>query len=274
MDGALSPLLERTASAPEIKGYHQARVTSVRHWTDRLFSFTTTRDPALRFEAGQFLMIGLLVDGKPLVRAYSIVSSPYDDHLEFLSIKVPGGPLTSRLQGIRVDDRVLVGRKPTGTLLIGNLTPGKRLYLLATGTGFAPFGSIIRDPETYERFEQVIVGYGCREAAELAFGTETIVALRDDEFLGDLARERLTYYTAVTREPYHHQGRLTQLIANGQMFADLKVPALDPGVDRVMICGNPNMLVDLKRMLGERGFREGSGGEPGEFVIEKAFAER
>lgn len=257
-----------------LAGYNQERVLEVRHWTDKLFSFKTTRDPAFRFEAGQFAMIGLLVNGKPLLRAYSIVSAPYDEHLEFLSIKVPDGPLTSRLQHIVEGDTILMTRKPTGTLLLGNLKPGKRLYLLATGTGFAPYGSIIRAPEVYDQFEQVVVVYGCRNIAELDFGTETVMSVRNSEFLGDVANEQLLYYTSVTREPYYRTGRITDLIENGKLFADLQVPALDPADDRVMICGNPQMLIDLKAMLEKRGFAEGSGGEPGEFVIEKAFVER
>lgn len=254
--------------------YNQERVLEVRHWTDKLFSFKTTREPSFRFEAGQFAMIGLVVNGKPLLRAYSIVSAPYDEHLEFLSIKVPDGPLTSRLQHIRDGDTILMTRKPTGTLLLGNLKPGKRLYLLATGTGFAPYGSIIRAPEVYDQFEQVIVVYGCRNVAELAFGTETIMSVRNSEFLGEVASQQLLYYTTVTQEDYYHTGRITDLIDNGKLFADLKVPTLDPANDRVMICGNPQMLIDLKAMLETRGFIEGSGGEPGAFVIEKAFVER
>ncbi|MDX2204064.1 MAG: ferredoxin--NADP reductase [Hyphomicrobiaceae bacterium] len=260
--------------AGEVKGYTQARVLDVRHWTGKLFSFRVTRDPAFRFEAGQFVMIGLLVDGKPLVRAYSIVSAPYDEHLEFFSIKVPNGPLTSRLQHIAPGDTVLVGRKPTGTLLIESLEPGRRLYLLATGTGFAPFGSILRNPDTYERFEEIVLVYGCREAAELAFATETVIGVRESEFLGEVAEKQLVYYTTVTREAYYHRGRVTDILASGKLFADLAAPPLDPAQDRVMICGNPGMLADLKAMLLARGFKEGSSGEPASYVIEKAFAER
>ena len=268
-----------TIAAPAAKplnlaSYNQERVLEVRHWTDKLFSFKTTRDPSFRFEAGQFAMIGLVVNGKPLLRAYSIVSAPYDDHLEFLSIKVPDGPLTSRLQHIGEGDTILMTRKPTGTLLLGNLKPGKRLYLLATGTGFAPYGSIIRTPEVYDQFEQVIVVYGCRNVDELAFGTETVMSVRDSEFLGEVAKEQLLYYTTVTREAHYRTGRITDLIDNGKLCADLGVPAIDPANDRVMICGNPQMLIDLKAMLEARNFTEGSGGEPGEFVIEKAFVER
>lgn len=258
----------------EVKGYWRAQVLDVRHYTDKLFSFRVSRDAGFRFEAGQFVMIGLEVDGKPLVRAYSIASAPYDDYLEFFSIKVPNGPLTSRLQRIEIGDEILVGRKPTGTLLIESLLPGKRLYLFGTGTGFAPFASILRNPDTYERFEEVILVYGCRKAAELAYATGTVVALRESEFLGELADEQLIYYATVTREAFHHTGRITDLIASGKLAQDLARPPLSPADDRVMICGNPEMLVELKAFLLENRFTEGSSGEPGAFVIEKAFAER
>ncbi|KAB2849422.1 MAG: ferredoxin--NADP reductase [Hyphomicrobiaceae bacterium] len=266
--------LETSPCLPEVKGYNQECVLEVEHWTDRLFSFKTTRSQSLRFESGQFVMIGLLVAGKPLVRAYSIVSATYDDHLEFLSIKVPDGPLTSRLQHIREGDYVLVGRKPTGTLLLSNLRPGKRLYLLATGTGFAPFGSIIRDPEVYERFEHVILVYGCRRIAELAFGTRAVVEVRNSEHLREIASEKLLLLTTVTREPYVRQARVTTLVQSGQVTRDLGLPDLDPTNDRVMICGSAEMLRDLRSLLAARGFGEGSNSEPGDFVIERAFVER
>ena len=266
--------LAPATSPPEVKGYNQERVLEVEHWTDRLFSFKTTRSQSLRFESGQFVMIGLLVEGKPLVRAYSIVSASYEDNLEFLSIKVPDGPLTSRLQHIRKGDTVLVGRKPTGTLLLGNMRPGKRLYLLATGTGFAPFGSIIRDPEAYDRFEEVVVVYGCRTLAELAFGTRTVLEVRNSELLGEVAHDKLKLYTTVTREPYVRTARVTTLLESGQATHELGLPDLDPAHDRVMICGSPEMLRDLRSLLGARGFLEGSNAEPGDFVIEKAFAQR
>lgn len=249
-------------------------VTAVTHYTDKLFSFRTTRTPTFRFESGQFTMIGLDVDGRPLLRAYSMASATYDEHLEFFSIKVPDGPLTSRLQHIKAGDTLLVGPKPTGTLLLANLEPGRRLFLLATGTGFAPFASILRDPETYERFEQVVVVNGSRRVAELAYATQVVTEMREHEYLGELASEKLVYYATVTREPYYHQGRVTDLIETGKLFADLGQSPLEPASDRVMICGNPDMLVDLKAMLEARGFREGSSGRPGAFVIERAFAER
>jgi len=257
-----------------MSAFLEERVLSVHHWTDRLFSFTTTRDQALRFSNGHFTMIGLRVDGKPLLRAYSIVSPNYEEHLEFLSIKVPDGPLTSRLQHIQVGDKIVVGRKPTGTLLIDYLLPGKNLYLLSTGTGMAPFLSIIRDPDTYERFEKVILVHGVREVKELAYHDYLTQELPQHEFLGEMVRQQLLYYPTVTREPYKNQGRLTDAIENGKLFADLGLPALDPTRDRVMICGSPQMLKDLKRMLEERQFKEGNTSTPGDFVIERAFAEQ
>jgi ferredoxin--NADP+ reductase len=246
----------------------------VHHWTDKLFTFTTTRDPGLRFSNGHFTMIGLKVNEKPLLRAYSIVSANYEDHLEFLSIKVPDGPLTSKLQHIQVGDSVIVGRKPTGTLVVDYLLPGKRLYLLSTGTGLAPFMSIIRDPETYERFEQVILVHGVRSKDELAYHDLLTEHLPAHEFLGDLVTSKLRYYPTVTREPYRNMGRVTALIESGKLFEDLGVPALSPEADRVMICGSPGMLRDLKHMLEARGFVEGNTSTPGAFVIERAFAEQ
>ncbi|MFM8637786.1 MAG: ferredoxin--NADP reductase [Betaproteobacteria bacterium] len=253
---------------------HEETVLSVHHWTDRLFSFTTTRDPALRFSNGHFTMIGLKVDGKPLLRAYSIVSANYEEHLEFLSIKVPDGPLTSRLQHIQVGDTIIVGKKPTGTLLCDYLLPGKRLYMLATGTGLAPFMSIVRDPETYERYEQVVLVHGVREVDELAYRDLLIKHLPEHEFLGELISDKLKYYPTVTREAFVNQGRITELIESGKIFTDLQLPALDPSADRVMICGSPAMLKELKGMLEARGFQEGNTTRPGDFVIERAFAEQ
>ena len=253
--------------------FNEETVESVHHWTDRLFSFTTTRDPSLRFSNGHFTMIGLRVDGKPLLRAYSIVSANYEEHLEFLSIKVPDGPLTSRLQHIQVGDKVLVGRKPTGTLVVDYLLPGKRLYLLATGTGLAPFMSIVRAPETYERFDQVILVHGVRLVAELAYHEYLNELLPEHELLAEIIGGKLAYYPTVTREPFPTQGRITDLIASGKLFADLGVPPLDPAQDRAMICGSSEMLRDLKRMLEERGFKEGNTSTPGDFVIERAFVE-
>ena len=257
-----------------MSAFHEARVLSVHHWTDRLFSFTTTRDQAFRFKNGHFTMIGLPVNGKPLLRAYSVASANYEEHLEFFSIKVQDGPLTSRLQHLKVGDTILVGRKPTGTLLCDYLCPGKRLYLLSTGTGLAPFLSIIRDPETYERFEQVILVHGVRQVEELAYEDLITNELPNHEFLGEIISQQLKYYPTVTREAYRNQGRVTDLIENGKLFADLGVPALNPAEDRVMICGSPEMLRDLKNMMEARGFEEGNTSTPGDFVIERAFAEQ
>ena len=253
---------------------HSETVLSVHHWTDRLFSFTTTRDPALRFSNGHFTMIGLMVDGKPLLRAYSIVSANYEEELEFLSIKVPDGPLTSRLQHIQVGDQIIVGKKPTGTLLIDYLLPAKRLYLFSTGTGLAPFMCVIRDPETYEKFDEVVLVHGVRQVNELAYGEYIENELPQHEFLGEMIGEQLKYYPLVTREDFKNRGRITDVIANGQMAKDLGLPALNPETDRAMICGSPGMLRDLKVMLEERGFKEGNTTKPGDFVIERAFAEQ
>ncbi len=253
---------------------NEERVLSVHHWTDTLFSFTTTRDPALRFSNGHFTMIGLRVDGKPLLRAYSIASANYEDHLEFFSIKVPGGPLTSRLQHLQVGDTVIVGRKPTGTLVADYLLPGKRLYMLSTGTGLAPFMSIVRDPEIYDKYEQLILVHGVRQVDELAYHDLLVEHLPNHEFLGDLVSSKLRYYPTVTREEYKNMGRVTDLIESGKLFEDLQVPPLDPAVDRVMICGSADMLRDLKEMLEGRGFNEGNTSTPGDFVIERAFAEK
>ena len=257
-----------------MSAFLEEEVLTVHHWTDRLFSFTTTRDQALRFSNGHFTMIGLRVNDKPLLRAYSIVSPNYEEHLEFLSIKVPDGPLTSRLQHIQVGDKIVVGRKPTGTLLIDYLLPGKNLYLLSTGTGMAPFLSIIRDPDTYERFEKVILVHGVREVKELAYHDYITQELPQHEFLGEMVSRQLLYYPTVTREAFKNQGRLTDAIENGKLFNDLGLPTLDPERDRVMICGSPQMLKDLKRMLEERQFKEGNTSTPGDFVIERAFAEQ
>ena len=257
-----------------MSAFHEEKVLSVHHWTDTLFSFTTTRDPALRFSNGHFTMIGLRVNGKPLLRAYSIVSANYEEHLEFLSIKVQDGPLTSRLQHIQVGDSIIVGRKPTGTLLTDYLLPGKRLYLLATGTGLAPFMSIVRDPDTYDLYEQVILVHGVRQVDELAYHDLLSEELPANEFLGDIVTDKLLYYPTVTREAYRHTGRVTDLIESGKLFADLKLPPLDPAQDRVMICGSPAMLRDLKQMLETRGFKEGNTTKQGDFVIERAFVEQ
>ncbi len=252
----------------------EAQVTGVHHWTDTLFSFTTTRDASFRFVSGQFAMIGLPVDGRPLMRAYSMASASYDDHLEFFSIKVPNGPLTSRLQHLQVGDTIYLSRKPTGTLVPDNLRPGKRLYLLATGTGLAPFLSIVKDPEVYERFDKVIVSHTCRKVEELAYREYITATLPQNEFFGEIVREKLVYYPTVTRQEFVNKGRITDLIETGRFFADTGMPPLDPAHDRVMLCGSPQMLADTAALLESRGFREGSSGAPAEYVIEKAFVEK
>jgi len=249
-------------------------VLSVKHWTEQLFSFTATRDPGFRFQSGQFAMIGLEVDGRPLVRAYSMASANHEDTLEFFSIKVADGPLTSRLQMIREGDSILVGRKATGTLITGNLIPGKRLLLLATGTGLAPFASLIKDPDIYDTYETVILAHGCRQVSELAYGEQLVENLRKDDLFGPMVEDRLIYYPTVTREPFRNRGRVTDLVESGQLFADIGLPPLDRETDRVMLCGSPGMLDELRAMLSERGFVEGNHSDPGHFVIEKAFVER
>ncbi len=249
-------------------------VTWVQHWTASLFSFRTTRDPGLRFSSGQFVMVGLMKeDGKPLVRAYSIASPSWHEELEFYSIKVPDGPLTSRLQNINVGDEVLIGRKPTGTLVLDGLKPGKRLYMLGTGTGLAPWLSLARDPEVYERFDEVIVTHTVREVADLNYRELLEHELANDEILGELIGPKLRYYPTVTREPFKTQGRITDLISSGKLFEDLGVPPLDRAVDRLMMCGGPSVLADLKALMLERGYEEGSIAKPGEFVLERAFVE-
>lgn len=249
-------------------------VLDVRHWTDTLFSFVATRDAGFRFVNGQFTMIGLEVNGKPLLRAYSMASSSYEENLEFFSIKVDNGPLTSRLKHIKPGEKLLVGRKPTGTLIHSNLLPGETLYLLSTGTGLAPFLSVIKDPETYERFKKVVLVHGCRFIAELAYQEFITQTLPQDEFIGEQVRQQLIYYPMVTREEFRNRGRITDGLASNRLTSDIGLPPLDRERDRVMICGSPAMLADLVTMLKDRNFVEGSGSEPGHYVIEKAFVER
>lgn len=249
-------------------------VLSVTHLTERLFHFRATRDMSLRFQNGQFTMIGLRIDGKPLLRAYSMVSANWEEELEFLSIKVPDGPLTSRLQHIQPGETLLVGRKPTGTLLIDSLDPGGTLWLLATGTGLAPFMAIIKDPDTYARFDRVVLSHTCREVAELAYRDWITRDLPQHEFLGEMAREKLLYLPAVTREPFPRHERITDLMDSGQIFSELGRGPLDPAHDRVMICGGPEMLADCQAMCEAAGMKMGSLGEAGQFVIEKAFVEK
>ncbi|MFG1209582.1 ferredoxin--NADP reductase [Xanthobacter flavus] len=257
-----------------MSNFNEETVTSVHHWTDNLFSFTCTRDPGLRFLNGQFTMIGLLVDGKPLLRAYSMASANYEEELQFFSIKVQNGPLTSRLQHLKVGDKILVGRKPTGTLVQDSLLPGKRLYLLSTGTGLAPFLSVVKDPEAYDRFEKVILIHGTRTVAELAYDAYLTKTLPNDEILGEEVKAKLVYYPTVTREPFRNQGRITDLITSGKLVADLGLPVMSPEEDRLMLCGSPQMLKDVVDLLESRGFAEGSQSAPGHYVIEKAFVER
>jgi ferredoxin--NADP+ reductase len=257
-----------------MSNFNQERVLSVRHWNDSLFSFTTTRNDGFRFRNGHFVMMGLEIEGRPLLRAFSVVSPNYDEHLEFYSIKIPDGALTSRLQHINPGDPVLVSRKPTGTLLVDNLLPGKRLYLLATGTGLAPFMSIIRDPETYERFEHVVVAHGVRRVSDLGYREYIERDLPQHELVGEQVRKQLLYYPTVTRERFSNQGRLNQLFDSGKLMSDLGLPALDPQHDRVMICGSPAMLKDIVTVLEARTFAEGNTDHQGQYVIERAFVEK
>jgi ferredoxin--NADP+ reductase len=247
-------------------------VTSVQHWTDRLFSFRVTRPASLRFRSGEFVMIGLMDDkGKPLLRAYSIASPSWDEELEFYSIKVPDGPLTSRLQHIQVGDEIILRPKPVGTLVVDALLPGKRLWFLATGTGLAPFASLMRDPEVYEKFDQVIMMHTCREVAELEYGRQLVEGLQDDPLIGEMVQGKLRYYPTTTREEFHHMGRVTENLASGKVFEDLGLPRMNPDEDRAMVCGSLAFNVDVKAILEGFGLREGANSEPKEFVVEKAF---
>ena len=251
------------------------RVLSVRHWNDTLFSFTTTRDPSLRFENGQFVMIGLQVEQRPLLRAYSIASANYEEHLEFFSIKVANGPLTSRLQHLKEGDEIFVSKKPTGTLLLHDLLPGKHLYLLSTGTGLAPFMSLVKDPEMYERFEEIVLVHGVRQVNELAYEEYLSETLPNDEILGEYVRDKLIYYPTVTREAFRNTGRLTQLIESGKLFDDIGLPRLNPQTDRAMLCGSPAMLTDTAALLDAHGLTISPHiGAPGDYVIERAFVEK
>ncbi len=247
-------------------------VTSVRHWTDRLFSFRVTRPQRLRFRSGEFVMIGLMGDnGKPLLRAYSIASPAWDDELEFYSIKVPDGPLTSRLQHIQPGDEIILRPKPVGTLVHDALLPGRRLWLLSTGTGFAPFASLLREPETYEKYDQVIMMHTCREVAELEYGRQLVESLKDDPLIGEMVAGRLFYYPTTTRETSPHMGRITDNMTSGRVFADLDLEPMNPAFDRAMVCGSLAFNVDVKAVLEGFGLREGANSEPQEYVVEKAF---
>ena len=252
------------------------RVLSVHHWNDTLFSFKCTRDPGLRFENGQFVMIGLQQpNGRPLMRAYSIASANYEEHLEFFSIKVQNGPLTSQLQHLKEGDEILISKKPTGTLVLDDLNPGKHLYLLSTGTGLAPFMSVIQDPETYERFEKVVLIHGVRWQRDLAYGDFIEKELPQHEFFADLVRDKLIYYPTVTREAFRNQGRITDLVDSGRLFSDIGLPPFDPARDRAMLCGSPAMLKDCCQLLDSRGFEVSPHiGAQGDYVIERAFVEK
>lgn len=249
----------------------QQTVLSVHHWTDTLFSFTCTRDPGFRFDNGQFTMVGLEVDGKPLLRAYSLASANYEENLEFLSIKVQDGPLTSRLQHLKVGDQVYIGKKPTGTLVVDNLLPGKTLWLLSTGTGLAPFMSVIKDPDVYDRYEKIVLTHTCRFVDELAYKEYITEHLPQHEHIGELIRDKLMYFPTVTREPFQNRGRITALIETGELFERLGVPAFSNNYDRIMLCGSPHMLRDTRQLLDGMGFTEGSNSAPGHYVVEKAF---
>ena len=251
-------------------------VLDVKHWTDRLFSFRVSRPQSLRFRSGEFVMIGLLKDdGKPLLRAYSIASPAWDDELEFYSIKVQDGPLTSRLQHINSGDQIILRPKPVGTLVHDALLPGKRLWFFATGTGIAPFASLIREPQTYEDYDQIILTHTCREVAELEYGRQLVDQVKNDELMAELVGaenlQKLVYYPTTTREDSPKMGRITTLIKDGTLFTDLDVTDFGPDKDRAMVCGSIGLNADIKEILEGYGLREGANSEPAEYVVEKAF---
>ena len=255
--------------------YNVQKVLSVHHWTDAYFTFTCTRDDSLRFENGQFVMVGLMVDGKPLMRAYSVASANWEEHLEFFSIKVQDGPLTSRLQHLKEGDEVLISKKPTGTLICGDLNPGKNLYLLSTGTGIAPFLSITKDPEVYEQFEKIILVHGVRYEKDLAYYDRFTKELPEHEYLGEMVKEKLIYYPVVSREEYPHRGHITDLMRSGTMFADIGLPMMNPEHDRAMLCGSPAMLKDTSAVLDEFGLKVSPKmGQRGDYLIERAFVDQ
>ncbi len=257
----------KTARLPDTQ-----TVTSVHHWNERLFSFRVTRPQSLRFRSGEFLMIGLLDErGKPLLRAYSIASPSWDDELEFFSIKVADGPLTSRLQYLKVGDEIIIRPKPVGSLVVDALLSGKRLYLIGTGTGVAPFASLVRDPEIYEKFDQVILTHTTRSTSALHYSEQLVKDILNGEIVSEIAGGKLWYYPTTTREESPKMGRITDLITSGELFADLSLPPLDPATDRVMICGSMGLNMDMKKILEAAGLKEGSNSSPGEYVVEKAF---
>ncbi|MBU2867180.1 ferredoxin--NADP reductase [Pacificibacter marinus] len=257
-----------------------AKVTAVTHWTDRLFSFKVERPQTLRFRSGEFVMIGLMGDPdpntgkqKPLLRAYSIASPSWDEELEFYSIKVPDGPLTSRLQHIKVGDEIILRPKPVGTLVTDAILPGKRLWMFATGTGVAPFASLMREPEVYEKYEEVILMHTCREVGELEYGRKLVEHIKSDEILSEIEAGKLRYYPTTTREEFHHMGRVTDNLTSGKVFEDLGVAPLNPETDRGMVCGNLAFNKDIMAILDGFGLREGANSEPKEYVVEKAFVD-
>ncbi|MGV7219688.1 ferredoxin--NADP reductase [Bradyrhizobium sp. UFLA05-112] len=256
-----------------MSNFNQESILNVHHWTDNLFSFTSTRNPSFRFCSGEFTMIGLEVDEKPLLRAYGIASAHYEDRLEFVAIKVLDNPLTSRLQQLKQGDQIIVSRKTTGSLVIDNLKDGRNLYLIGTGAGLAPLLSVIKDPQTYLRFENVVLLHGCRRVAELAFGEMITETLPSDGLVGDFVRYQLIYYPTVTRDRFHNRGRITDLIASGKLFAEIELPKLEPQHDRAMICGSPALVHDARELLITKGFVEGSPQEPSHFVFERAFVD-
>ena len=251
----------------------EQRVRNVRHWTDELFSFRLTRPQSFRFRSGEFVMLGLMIDGKPLLRAYSIASAAWDDGLDFYSIKVSDGPLTSRLQKIEDGDAVLLGKKPTGTLVLDALIPGRRLFMLSTGTGVAPFASLVREPETYEKYESVVLTHTCRNIPDLAYSKRLFDTISEDPLVGEAAKEKLIYYPTVTREDFQNKGRVTDLLRSNRLFTDLEIEKFDPQKDRIMICGSTAMISDVRDIVEAAGFAEGSNAAPGQYVVEKAFAD-
>ncbi|WP_321832095.1 ferredoxin--NADP reductase [Thalassovita sp.] len=281
----MTPVTDAAAAkAPKVPALPDAQtVTEVKHWTDRLFSFRCTRPASLRFRSGEFVMIGLMGDvnpktgkQKPLLRAYSIASPSWDEEMEFYSIKVQDGPLTSKLQHIKVGDEIILRPKPVGTLVHDALIPGKRIWFFATGTGFAPFASLLREPETYEKFDEVIITHTCREVGELTYGRELIEGLKEDELLNEVIGEgfwkKIKYYPTTTREESPKMGRITDLMRSGEAFEELGVPPLNPDTDRAMICGNLAFNLELKDLFENTyGLEEGANSKPAHFVVEKAF---